>query len=288
MKNRLIFILSALLLWSCVSFAGCSGMQSGSAVVQVLMYHHITDTVTNDMMVTPERLSEQLKALKDAGYETVTADDLIAFVEEGAPLPEKAVVLTFDDGYASNIEYAVPALEKYGQRAMFFVIGVSVGKDTYKDTGLAMIPHFAYEEALTAVETGTVSVQSHTYDMHQAAGYDDPARDSVLKMESESQPEYEAALKADFIRSVEELERAYGREVNALAYPLGKYSAESEAILKELGVKVTFITQEGSNTLRRGDSDSLRLLRRYTVTQSTTGEELVNLLDAGLKGEQEK
>jgi len=253
-----------------------------TAKIQVLMYHHVALDASAGMTVTPERLEEQLCALLEAGYETVTVQQLIDFVELGTPLPDKTLVLTFDDGYASNLEFAVPILEKLGAVATVFVIGVSVGKTTYKDTGLPMIPHFSYEDAAEAVEKGILSVQSHTYDMHQAEGYDDPAREGVLPLEGESDEDYAAALRADFQKSFEALERAYGAPAAALAYPLGKYTAESENVLTALGIPVSFRVWDGVTTLEQGKPETLRLINRYTVTQDMTGQALAALLEQDL------
>lgn len=88
-------------------------------------------------------------------------------MEKGEALPEKPVVITFDDGYQSNYEYAYPILKKYGMKATIFVIGSSVGKDEYKDTGLPMLPHFGVSEAREMENSGLISIQSHTYDLHQ-------------------------------------------------------------------------------------------------------------------------
>lgn len=262
--------------------------EAGRAVIQVLMYHHLSPDPSQGMTVSPERFEEQLSALLNAGYETVSIRQLVEFVESGVPLPEKTVVLTFDDGYYSNLEYAVPVLEKYSAQATIFAIGVSAGKSKYKDTGLDMLPHFSYEQAMPAVDSGTISVQSHTYDMHQAQGYDDPVRESVLRMENESAEEYEQALETDFTRSFAELEAAFGEKVIALAYPLGKYSEESERILTKLGVPVSFRVKDGATVLEQGNNDSLRLIDRYTVTEEMSGEYLTSLLDNGLSDEQER
>lgn len=82
------------------------------------------------------------RALSEAGYTGVSFDELQAYVLRGAPLPEKPVVITFDDGYESNYTLAYPILQKYGMKATIFAIGVSFGTDHYKDTDYAITPHF--------------------------------------------------------------------------------------------------------------------------------------------------
>ena len=112
--------------------------------VPVLMYHHISDDVTSSAVVTAETFERHMAALLDEGYSPVSLRELSDFVHGDGELPEKPVVITFDDGYMSNYELAFPILKKYGSKASVFVIGSSVGKSEYKDTGQPIIPHFGY------------------------------------------------------------------------------------------------------------------------------------------------
>ena len=64
-------------------------------------------------MLSPAQFESDLKYLKENGYHTVVVQDLIDYVEKGVPLPEKPVMLTFDDGYYNNYYYAFPLLEEY-------------------------------------------------------------------------------------------------------------------------------------------------------------------------------
>ena len=134
------------------------------------MYHHFDDTSKDGTVVTPGRFREQMTALREAGYEAVTVPQVIAFVREGTPLPDKPVLLTMDDGYTSNIAAAAPVLEEMGFCATVFVIGINEGESLYAHTGAPLSPErFSYEEAAPWVEKGVLDLQSHTYDMHQWA-----------------------------------------------------------------------------------------------------------------------
>ena len=106
--------------------------------------------------------------LKEQGYTPISFDELIAFVEQGTPLPEKPVMITFDDGYASNAVYAYPVLRELGFHASIFAIGCSIGHDRYyKDTQYSLTPHFGQDEITEMLRSGLISIGSHTYDMHQ-------------------------------------------------------------------------------------------------------------------------
>ena len=92
------------------------------------MYHNLAQEGSGNDTISVQRLEEHLAALQDAGYTTITFQDLLAYVEQGTELPEKPVLLTFDDGYESNYTLAYPLLQQYQMKATIFVIGVSMGK----------------------------------------------------------------------------------------------------------------------------------------------------------------
>ena len=133
--------------------------------VPVLMWHNLAEESSGDMTISVDTFRAQIEALHEAGFKTVSLQQLYDYVHFGTELPEKPIVLTFDDGYFSNYEYAFPILQEYDMQATIFAIGVSVGKDTYKDTDHAMTPHFGVDEAREMVASGLISVQSHTYDI---------------------------------------------------------------------------------------------------------------------------
>lgn len=254
------------------------------ARVPILMYHAFAEDpadVTASTFVSAETFEEQLRALRDAGYESVTFADLIDYVYCGGDLPAKPVVITADDGYANNLTIAAPLLEQYGFSASVAVIGCSVGKDTYKDTGVPIYPHFSLEEAQSWVDAGVIEILSHSYDMHQVAELDgEPCRHSVLRLEGEAEGDYVAALRADFIRSKEQLQSGLGREIPAFAYPYGKHSEISEIVLHELGFLVTTTIEPGANDVIRGIPQSLCQLRRNWITDDMSGQDLIDLLQS--------
>ena len=244
----------------------------------VLMYHHIAEEGDGGVTISAECFEEQIAALSEAGYTAVSLEDLYAYVEEGTPLPDKPILITFDDGYESNYEIAWPILEKYDMKAVIFTIGVSVGKDTYKDTDTAITPHFSYEEAREMAASGTISIQSHTYDMHQSAQLDEaPARTSAVPLEGESEGAYMEAFLSDMEQSMSEIQKGVGEPVTAMAYPNGEYTTLSQALCAELGLKATFTTEARTNVLIKGLPQCLYGMGRYNV-EEISGEELLDLI----------
>ena len=250
-----------------------------TAKVPVLMYHHLTDGEQNSATITPALFREHMQALSDAGYQTVSLAELRAYVYEGAGLPDKPVLLTFDDGYESNYELAFPVLKEFGMKAAIFVIGSSVGKDTYKDTGEPIHPHFSAAQAQEMTDSGLIEIQSHTYDMHQSATLEPGvARESVEPLEGETEADFIAAMRDDFGKNRALIADMTGSAPFALAYPKGVYSELTQAVAVEEGIVVTLTSDPGVNTLVRGLPQSLLALRRNGVNEDVSVEQLLALL----------
>lgn len=248
--------------------AGPMKAEEYTASVPILMYHHIAEeTDGNSMIITPSDFESHIKTLTENGYTAVTLSDLRAYVKGSGTLPEKPVVITFDDGYESNYDYAYPILQKYGASATIFTIGSSVGKSTYKDTGEPIIPHFGEKEILEMISSGVISVQSHTYDMHQSRKFEgDDAREMMIQLDNESENEYIAAIREDTTVSKSSLESLTGETPYALAYPQGYHNDITASVLKEEGIEVTLSTRYGVNEIVKGLDQSLLALKRIDAS----------------------
>ncbi len=252
----------------------------GGQPLPILMYHHFADESKSGTVVTPASFREQMSALREAGYEAVNVSQVIGFVREGTPLPEKPVLITMDDGYGSNLTIAAPILEETGMRATVFVIGINEGEEYYVHSGEPMWQHrFAFEEAAPWVEKGIIDVQSHTFDMHQLESYGYSGRDGVRRIPGESDSEYRSALLADAEAFRRRREGRVATELLALAYPFGYYDLEADEVMKEAGYQLTVTIDERINWLHAGDEGCLRMMGRFNVTDCDSGEELVDRLN---------
>ena len=95
--------------------------------IPVLMYHKVGDDKDNDAVIREDLFREQMKFLKDNGYNPLTMDQLYDYVVNGAAVPEKPVVLTFDDGYADTYSIVYPIMKEYGFPATVFINPGDVG-----------------------------------------------------------------------------------------------------------------------------------------------------------------
>ena len=261
-----------------VGFAYWSG--ENTARVPILMYHNLADEGEPGSTISAEAFEGQMRALRDAGYTAITFSDLEAYVSSGAPLPEKTVIITFDDGYQSVYDVAFPILKKYSMKATVSVIGVFYGESTYKGKYfLPITPHFGDKESMEMVESGIISIQSHSYDMHHYIPYEpDEPRVGILRRSGESREEYIAAFKEDFGLAADQIENAVGIRPFVYSYPFGRATMLSERLLREMGVKVTLTTSARINTVVKGVPSSLFRLGRLNVPGDMSPAELLDLI----------
>ena len=240
--------------------------ESRTCTLPVLMYHHFAQEGNGGTIVSEARFREQMEALKGDGFTAVTLGEVLDYVDNGAPLPEKPVLITMDDGYTSNLEIAAPILEELGFRATVFVIGVNEGRTAYLHDGKELKPpRFSYEEASEWVNKGVLDLQSHTWDMHQLASYGFSGRDGVRALPGEKREDWKQAVTEDLETFREARKGRVATELVALAYPFGYWEEAVDQWLEDAGITLTFTTEEHANRLRAGDRDSLRCLDRKSV-----------------------
>ena len=251
-----------------------------SVRVPVLMYHHFSDDGPNCTTISADMFESHMEALSNAGYTAITFEELCGFVYDAAPLPKRPIIITIDDGYTSVYETAYPILKKYGMRATVFTIGVMHGETIYKDTQYPIDPpHFGDAEGMEMAASGVISIQSHSYDMHQLEPYETgPYRAGVLQRQDESREEYIAAFRSDFERSAAQIESMTGSRPFVYSYPFGRYSRLSEKLLRDCGVKVSLTIVKGFNVVKPGAPDSLFGLKRYNVYGDTSADKLLSMI----------
>ncbi len=112
-------------------------MPRDTTAIPILMYHYVrtvtdpADTIGSNLSVTPERFAAQMQYLADHGYTTLTLREVHAILAGQAPLPERPIALTFDDGYRDFYTAAWPVLRQHGFKATNYVITDLIGEDAY-------------------------------------------------------------------------------------------------------------------------------------------------------------
>jgi peptidoglycan/xylan/chitin deacetylase (PgdA/CDA1 family) len=221
-----------------------------SAPVPILMYHEIAppSQTSSRLAVSPEAFSAQLAHLHDEGYQTVTAFELANVLASGTgDLPERPVVLTFDDGFADFHSEAMERLDRYGFTATLFVttgwVRDAKGGSDRRAPG-CMLSWGQIEEAVSA----GIEVAAHSH-LH-------PELDQLP-------PEL---MRDDLATGKAVLEDTLGIPANGLAYPFGYFDARVRDVAEELGHRYSCAV---ANTMMDSESDLLAL-PRLTVRRSTT------------------
>ena len=233
----------------------------------ILMYHSILKDPQRAGMhvLSPDTLEQDLRYLKDHGYTTVSIQQLIDAVYQDAPLPEKPVVLTFDDGYLNNLTYVLPLLEKYDMKATISIVGAYTEQAEREDDEN---PNYAYlkkQRIAEMAQSGRFEIGVHSYDMHGQQ-----TRKGSAKNKGESTGQYQAVFRADTEQCVALLAEC-GVDANVYAYPYGAISAESEPVLKELGFCASLSCREKPNYITK-DPDCLWQLGRYNRPSGVSTE----------------
>ena len=249
--------------------------------IPVLMYHHISDEVSSTLIVTPQKYLEDMTTLKEAGYETIFLKDLALYLKGLKELPEKPIIITFDDGYYSNYEHAYPVAKKTGMKFTVSVIGWSVGRSTFIDNSNPITPHFTWSQAKAMYDSGLVDIQNHTFDLHSrqglSYGYFNPCEIGVLPLQDESFSKYESRLKEDLTKLNMEINSNLGYTPTFLVYPYGAYNKDTENIVAKLGFQGTVTTDNGVREFK--DLKDLREIPRLNVTNDLRASGLIYAIE---------
>ena len=156
-----------------------------SVRVPILMYHSILRDSARQgkYVISPAVLAADLDALQEKGYTAVTVSDLLAYVQDGADLPEKPVMITFDDGYYNNYIYAYPLLKQRGMKAVVSIIGSQTALFTDNGEENAYWSHLRLDRLREMQDV--FEVQNHSWNLHEYG-----VRRGCLRRRDESEETY--------------------------------------------------------------------------------------------------
>ena len=231
--------------------------------VPALLYHqliprdapHLVE-LTNQhrpYVVYDTAFAEQMAYLDQEGYTAISLDNFLAYQEGQTLLPEKPIILTFDDGFASNYHYAFPILKKYGMRATIFATP-DRGCENFKK-------HAATDSPLTnsqmrEMSENGISIQSHGM-THRY----------LTELESD-------VVQWELIESKKVLETILEKPVEYLAIPSGAYNRAVRRLAKEAGYKAVFCMLKGSNNKK----SNRYALRRLVIGREVSINEFHSIL----------
>ncbi len=225
----------------------------------ILMYHSLLkdDARQGDYVLSPDMFRQDMEYLKENGYHTVVVADLLAYVEDGVPLPEQPVMVTFDDGCYNNYLYAYPILKELGMKAVVSVIGAQTELFTRSGQENAYWSYLTVDHLRELSESGVFEVQNHSWDLHTYG-----ERRGCLRMRGEAETDYREFLTQDTERLQQLLEDAGLPVPTCYTYPFGACSWEAAEVMRSLGFRCTLGCEEGINELT-GDPSCLLGMKRW-------------------------
>ena len=274
---------------------------------RVLTFHDVREGVRASFSSDPEETAVDQTTLvgvfawlQQNNYRVVSLQQIIDARAGGPPLPSRAVLLSFDDGYASAYTKVFPLLRSYKYPAVMALVTSWMelpadGQVPYGDIPMARDRLITWPQAREMAESGLVELISHSDAMHK--GIPGNPQENVLPAATthrydaatglyESTAAYVARVEADLRRSREIIERRTGVKVRALAWPYGAYNAPAVAAAARAGLPYTFSLDDGVNdasmplaTIRRGlvtydleGPDYLHMLRSVASTRDGSGQ----------------
>ncbi|ATP55315.1 polysaccharide deacetylase [Pedobacter ginsengisoli] len=223
--------------------------------VPVLCYHQIRDWKASDSkrahddIIPPANFKQHIKMLADSGYHTILPDQLYDYLNYGTKLPEKPIIISFDDTDLDQFTVAAPELKKYGFKGVFFIMTVSIGRPRYMSKA----------QIKTLSNEGHV-IASHTWNHKNFTQFTD--EDWEIQID----------------KPTKTLETITGKKVEYFAYPYGVWKPETLHKLKEHGFKAAFIL-----STKRDETNPLFTIRRIIDPGRYTAKNLYQSINKSFK-----
>ncbi|MFC4208708.1 poly-beta-1,6-N-acetyl-D-glucosamine N-deacetylase PgaB [Vreelandella malpeensis] len=259
----------------------------------VISYHDVVDAqVTPDrtlysQTITRTRLVEHFNLIEAEGYQPVSFQQILDAREGRAPLPDKAVLLTFDDGYQSFYDIVFPLLKLYDFPAVQAVVGSWLdvpagGQVPYGATTLPREQFLSWAQVRELDDSPLVEIASHSFDLHHGVLGNPQGNEQGAAVTSiwsrqggyESEAGYLARIRADMARTRAQFDEHLGRAPRLMVWPYGAYSQATLDLAAEVGMRYTFSLLSSPNR----EGDSLDSIHRYLIDQETSLQTIDEIL----------
>lgn len=227
----------------------------------VIAYHDIVDDSPDQQYVAARTANfvSQLRWLKAHGYQAVTVDQILAARDGKANLPDRAILLTFDDGYRSFYERVYPILKRYHWPAVFAPVGawIDTPKDQPVNFGGQPRPRekfVTWDEIREMSDSGLIEIGSHTYNLHYGIlanpqGNIEPAAATRLydakTQHYETDDEFHARIDKDVTQITDRIIQVTGKAPRVWIWPYGAESGITRDIAKAHGYQLATTLEDG-------------------------------------------
>ena len=245
-----------------------SAPADASVSLPIIMYHGVFKDPARSgaYVVTPRLLEDDLIYLKNRGYSTITMTDLINYVYTGAPLPEKPVMITFDDGMYSTWFYGTPIFKKLGMRGVFSIVGSYTDEYTASGEVNLNYSYLRWEDLDLILKEGIFELQNHSYGFHS---YDSKRRGSMIA-DGESLEDYTRLFTEDTMRLQNCFFDNLGYTPNTYTYPYGAITDVTGDLLREMGFSASLSCNVGINIITRSPQCLFELKRNNRPAHIST------------------
>ena len=226
----------------------------------ILMYHSVVPDGTgcSAYTTTESQLRADLQWMADHGYTTVLPGELTG----GKSLPNRAVLITFDDGYANNYSIAFPLLKEFGAKAVIStIVRYSEMASTSSPTEAGSPGFISWSQCRAMLDSELVEIGSHTYTLHELG---------IRRLGGESRQAYEDRVLPDIETSVRLLESNLGRKISFFAYPHGQTDDWANDFLREHFAVTVTTAERVANT-----ANGLYDLPRYNINSVRTARSIL-------------
>lgn len=277
-KKVLISISLVIIILICTTLTtfGEKELTSDSYIeIPIIMYHGILKDKKHQgkYVISPKTFEKDLQYLNDNGYTTIFMTDLINYVYEDTQLPEKSIILTFDDGYYNNYIYAFDLVKKYNCKMVLSPIGKCTELYSKTEDRNPNYSHCTWSDLYEMASSGYVEIQNHSYNLHSSSSSCLGAK----RKKGEKKDAYRKRLAEDVMKMQQLLTEKTGSTPNTFTYPFGAKCSCSDEFIKEMGFKASLDCEEKVNKIHKSP-DSLYGLHRFLRPPNTSSEEFFSKL----------
>jgi poly-beta-1,6-N-acetyl-D-glucosamine N-deacetylase len=278
-----------------------SSTQAKENTYVVLNYHDIKDHLDpkdDPSTITTDSLVLQFNWLQKQGYNVIGMDDVLAAQHGTHPLPDKAVMLTFDDGYASFYERVFPLLKSFKYKAIQAIVGKWHEQQPCKvslPSAHEMISEkcssppasvMTWEQLREIHNSGLVEIASHTYNLHKGI-IGDPQHDELPATTSlfydehtqryETQAAYKKRVLNDLIQNNKLIQKNIGKEPRIIVWPYGSNNQDVISIAKEAHLPFNMTLSDFPN-----NPSNPTIITRYFLMKTTDMDEFRSIVEGTL------
>ena len=243
-----------------------------AAELTVLTYHDIVADPGDDVYaVSRSAFVAQMDYLETHGYQPISLDTLERAIKKQAALPNKAILLTFDDGLRSYKDFIAPLLEIYGYPSLLSVVsGWADGNNTPPEYHNKLL---SWSELRELQKSSLVDIISHSHDLHtgvQTNPQGNYAPAGVTRIYSATNNSYETEsafrqrIAADLKHGVTRFKKELNTKPVAITWPYGRYDNVLSTEADLLGMKIQLTLNDGPNT-----ENQLQVLNRIMIMRDT-------------------